>query len=86
MDKLVIQCWNLNRPKARKKTLVPDGQMIFENWSCGPVDVFFNHNLNFPNLINVNMQTWSRCRSGNLEASGAGCQVLGRLAVLTKGI
>ena len=33
------------------------GQLIFENWSGGLVDVFFflNHNLNFPNLMNVNM-------------------------------
>ena len=35
-------------------------QLIFENWSGGPVDVFFlNHNLNFPNLMNdVYMQKW----------------------------
>ena len=34
------------------------GQLIFENWSGGPADIFFNHNLNFPILINANMQTW----------------------------
>ena len=33
------------------------GQLIFENWSGGPLEVFLNHNLNFSNLINVNMQT-----------------------------
>ena len=35
------------------------GQLIFKNWSGGPVDDFFlKHNLNFPNLMNVNMQRW----------------------------
>ena len=39
--------------KARKKKNFGSGQLIFENWSGGPVEVFFflNHNLNFPNLI-----------------------------------
>ena len=30
------------------------GQLIFENWSSGPVDLFsffLNHNINLPNLI-----------------------------------
>ena len=30
------------------------GQLIFENWSGGPVDLFsffLNHNINIPNLI-----------------------------------
>ena len=35
------------------------GQLIFENWSGGPVDVFFKPQPKFfPNLINANMQTW----------------------------
>ena len=39
--------------KARKKNF-GSGQLIFENWSGGPVDLFsffLNHNINIPNLI-----------------------------------
>ena len=40
--------------KARKKKNFGSGQLIFENWSGGPVDLFsffLNHNINIPNLI-----------------------------------
>ena len=39
-----------NSIKARKKNF-GSGQLIFENWSGGPVDLFLNHNINIPNLI-----------------------------------
>ena len=63
--------------KARKKNF-GSGQLIFENWSSGPVDVFlWNRNLNFPNLTNANMQTWmpmQRWQAGGVRCwmSGAG--------------
>ena len=35
------------------------GQLIFfKNWSGGPVDVFLEPQPKFPNLMNVNIQTW----------------------------
>ena len=40
--------------KARNKKKFGSGQLIFENWSGGPVDLFsffLNHNINIPNLI-----------------------------------
>ena len=41
-------------PKARNKKDFGSGDLIFENWSGGPVDLFsffLNHNINLPNLI-----------------------------------
>ena len=52
------------------------GQLIFENWSGGLVDAFFNHNLNFPNLMNVNMQIRMPMQKWQPQVSGAGCLVL----------
>ena len=40
--------------KARNKKNFGSGQLIFENWSGGPVDLFsffLNHNINIPYLI-----------------------------------
>ena len=41
------------RPGIKKN--FGSGQLIFENWSSGPVDLFsfffLNHNINLPNLI-----------------------------------
>ena len=46
------------------------GQLIFENWSGGPVDVFFFEPQ--PKYCREGCQ----CRGENLELSGAGCQAL----------
>ena len=53
------------------------GQLIFENWA---LDVFLNHNLNFPNLMNVYMQRWmamQRWQPGAVRCwmSGAGSRL-----------
>ena len=43
------------KTKARNKKNFGSGQLIFENWSGGPVDLFsfffLNHNINIPNII-----------------------------------
>ena len=55
------------------------GQLIFENWSGGPVTFFFwNHNLNFPNLMNINMQRLMLMQRWQPGGVSTGCQVLGR--------
>ena len=56
------------------------GQFIFENWSCGPVDFFEAQPKFFKSNKCQHADMVCRCRGGNLEVSGAGCQVLGRLA------